>query len=273
MIDEAVGLRHRRKEYLGYASRHSLDQLIGGGTLFEGTHGTCDIAKILKRMEANCPRPSSTSRSLWHLRRATNVSGHQEAKETLLEKAVAMLAGKGHMPGWYNQCPTASGIGGSSNTRRSNVDLVHWSGNDGQAAFFELKWDSNSPTEAVEQILRYGAAYLFCRRHRNKLPVGNRELMVARDVALRVVAPSHYYDADATFPGCLTRARASLEPLDAGFSLSLDALAFPNGFRLPFTNGAEVQRSCSTRELTDAGRKIVAAFDGLTSVDPEGGRM
>lgn len=242
-------------------------------TLFRGTDRTYDIVKILNQMEANCPRPSSTSRSLWLLRRATNVSSHQEAKETLLEKAVAMLAANGHMPGWYYQCPAASGIGGSSNTRRSNVDLIHWNDKDRRAALVELKWNSDSASQAVQQILRYGAAYLFCRKHSESQPVGNREVIYADDIVLRLVAPARYCNADPTLRKCLTEARASLVSYDAGFSLSLDVQAFPDWFdRLPFTYGVEVQKSCSTRELTNAGRKIVDAFDGLTSVHPEGGR-
>ena len=53
-------------------------------------------------------------------------------------------------------------------------------------------------------------------------------------------------------------------------SMSFDVLAFPESFnRLPFTNGAHVLERCYQAELTDAGRKIRDAFDGLTSVCPE----
>ena len=94
-------------------------------SLFDGTKDMENIAEILGQMKANIPYPSSTSQQLWTLRRATRLASHNPRRETMLEKAVAMLAGNGHMPGWFNQCPTASGIGGSSRTRRSNVDLVH----------------------------------------------------------------------------------------------------------------------------------------------------
>ena len=85
-------------------------------TLFDGTYGTDDIAEILDRMHANSPWPSSISRQLWQLRRATDVAGDNRSRETLLEKAVAMLAENGHMPDWFNQCPAASGIGNSADT-------------------------------------------------------------------------------------------------------------------------------------------------------------
>ena len=242
--------------------------------LFDGTCGIEDIVEIRDRMLANCPCPSSNSKKLWELRRKTDLSDHNPSRETLLEKAVAMLAGRGHMPRWFNQCPVASGIGGSTKNKRRNVDLVHWCAADSRLSLVELKWDSDTPSEAVQQILRYGAAYLFCRKHRDRLPVGKRPAMSAAHVALRVVAPGRYY-ADDGLRDCLSRARESLwsiggQPGTRGLSMSLDALAFPDRFNsLPFGDGREVRDSCDRPELTEAGREIVDAFDGLTSVHPD----
>ena len=159
-------------------------------TLFDGTYGTDDIAEILDRMHANCPWPSSNSKMLWQLRRATDVASHNRSKETLLEKAVAMLAENGHVPGWFNQCPAASGIGDSARYRRRNIDLVHWDAAASRLSLIELKWDSDTPSKALRQILRYGAAYLFCRRHRDRLPAGEQPAISATHVALLVAAPS-----------------------------------------------------------------------------------
>lgn len=137
----------------------------------------------------------------------------------------------------------------------------------------ELKWDSDTPSKSVRQILCYGAAYLFCRRHRDRLEVGKRPAMSATHVALRVVAPARYY-ADDGFQDGLSRARESLrsvggKPGMRGLSMSLDVLAFPDWFdRLPFANGTEVCASCDRPHLTETGRQIVKAFDGLTSVYP-----
>ena len=47
-------------------------------------------------------------------------------------------------------------------------------------------------SEAARQILRYGAAYLFCRTHRDRLPVGNRPVTCTKHVALRVAARAGY---------------------------------------------------------------------------------
>lgn len=238
-------------------------------TLFDGTGGIDDIVEILDRMEANCPNPSSTSRKLWRLRCAKG--GQLRGKETFLEKAVAMLADNDHMPGWFNQCPVASGIGDSSGNKRRNVDLVHWCTEEGRLTLVELKWGSGTPAGAVRQILRYGAAYLFCRTHRHTLPVRNRPAMSAMHVALRVAAPTQDYP-DKHLRDCLVRARESLSRVSGrtglpGLSMSLDALVFPEWFdHLPFTNGAKVRDSCDRSELTEEGRIIVDAFNGLASV-------
>ncbi len=71
-------------------------------SLFDGTEGMVNIAEILRWMEANVPNPASTSGRLWTLRRATHLASHNRSLETMLEKAVAMPAANGHMPGWFS---------------------------------------------------------------------------------------------------------------------------------------------------------------------------
>ena len=128
----------------------------------------------------------------------------------------------------------------------------------------------------MRQVLRYGAAYVFCRVHRKHLNVDSRPIMNARQVLLQVVAPARY----CTEPGlldCLSRAREGLKRFEIGsgmeeLSMSLDVLAFPDWFdRLPYSDGAEVRAGCDRKELTDTGRQIREAFDNLTSVHPEPG--
>ena len=245
-------------------------------SLFDRTKDRDDIGEIFRLMNDNCPAPSSTSKKLWKLRWATDIEPHNVSGEKILEKAVAMLARNGHMPGWFNQCPAASGIGDSSRYRQSSVDLVHWGEADGRARLVELKWRRDGPSAAVRQVLRYGAAYVFCRVHRKHLNVDSRPIMNARQVLLQVVAPARY----CTEPGlldCLSRAREGLKRFEIGsemeeLSMSLDVLAFPDWFdRLPYSDGAEVRAGCDRKELTDTGREIREAFDNLTSVHPESG--
>ena len=243
-------------------------------SLFDRTQDLEDIGEIYRRMTMNCPNPSSTSKRLWELRRATDIASHNPSDETMLEKAVVMLAANGHLHGWFNQCPTASGIGDPSRNRHSNVDLVHWSEPTRHARLIELKWRSNHPAEAAQQVLRYGAAYVFCRMHRNQLPLQRASVMDARHVALLVVAPARYCRAPR-LQDDLARARKALKRFDVGsridgLSMSLDVLAFPDWFEaLPFVDGADVRARCDHGELTDTGQKIRAAFEALHSVFPD----
>ena len=244
------------------------------GSLFDGTEGMEDIAEILGRMKANIPYPSSTTKKLWKLQQKTHLCPHNRSPETMLEKAVAMLAEKGHMPGWFNQCPTASGIGDSSRTRHSNVDLVHWNEADRHLRLVELKWGSDRPSEAMRQIVRYGAAYLFCRMYRNRLPVRRGGVMEAREISLQVAARAHYY-AESGLRDRLSRVREHLTRFNIGsrtrgLVMSIDMLAFPEWFdSLPFATGGEVRAVCDSATLTEAARQVRDAFDGLTSVCPE----
>ena len=86
-------------------------------SLFDETHGKDDIGEIYRQMEENCPDPSSNSKKLWELRREARIASHNASPEVMLERAVAMLAKSGTMPEWFNQCPTASGIGNSFRNR------------------------------------------------------------------------------------------------------------------------------------------------------------
>ena len=250
------------------------------GSLFDGTKHMDEIEKIYKQMEDNCPAPRSTSQKLWELRRKCDIAPHHRAPETMLEKAVATLAASGHMPDWYNQCPVASGITVSSMSRqasqatnkKSNVDLVHWDTANKHARLVELKWGSDDPLSALMQILRYGATYIFCRVHRNALPLRNRPLMDARHVSLEVVAPRRFYNG-SNERDRFTRTSKALDALAASktggtVSMSLKALAFPDKFQIPFTNGGEVKSKCATPQATAEGQAVHDAFDDLTQVWP-----
>ena len=240
--------------------------------IFDRIRGLYSIEDILHRMEKNCPEPSSTSRELWKLRHKTDISSHNSAPETMLEKSISMLAKNGHMPEWFNQCPTASGIGDSSKNKHSNVDLVRWNEVDESAYLIELKWESNTPSEAIQQVLRYGAAYLYCRKHRDKLPVKDRPILDARQITLCVLAPARFYHYDSDLENFFKKAQKGLRKLNArppiaGMSISIEVLALPESFSaLPFANGAEVKESCNRVDLTYTGRQIRDAFNGLVPV-------
>lgn len=252
-------------------------------SLFDCTENMKYISEIYYQISKNCPKPRSNSKELWKLRRETNIGDNNPFQETMLEKAVAMLAKNEHMKNWYNQCPTASGITSSSRNKKSNVDLVHWCQIDKHARLIELKCDSrDQPVEAMRQVLRYGATYLFCRKHKDSLPISGRPIMCASHVSLLVAAPSRFYKSrDSNLSNCLSKARIDLNELlidldiPGLLSMSLDVMRFPDCFeKLPFSKGSEVKAICSPKKLTPEGKAILEAFNNLSSVcpDPDGNK-
>lgn len=276
-------------------------------SIFDGISSLDSVKEIYEKIEDNCAgRPRTSSRKLWSLRRRTNMDPDNTDPEVLLERSVSLLARTGRMPGWYNQCPIASGIVSNWSDRRSAVDLVHWSESTGNARLIELKWKSDDPHTALQQILQYGIVYILCRVHKKSLPLQDRCLMDAQHVALEVVAPSPYYEGDCRVPRrsnlktwldqfgpgeiretiefeydrmemgeYLSKTSLALNELarskTAGFlTMSLNALAFPEDFdQIPFRNGQDVWEKCSPSNLTDKARIVRDAFAGLTPVWPE----
>lgn len=273
-------------------------------SLFDGISSNEHVSEVYDKIVANYPgAPHSKSDALWLLRRATDIRSDNSSPEKMLEKAVAMLAARNHMPGWYNQCPVASGIVNSRSDRNSAVDLVECSESRERVRFVELKWDSDTPLSAIQQILRYGVAYIFCRVYSRELPLHYRSLMDARHVSLEVVAPRGYFLSvesirsmtDTTawldqfkperaneMPAIefeslelgehITEQSRSLNEFarmktDGLLSMSLNAFAFPEDFnRIPFSNGHEVRVKCDTLRLSEEGRMVRDAFAGLTPV-------
>lgn len=231
-----------------------------------------DVNAMFNGLEAEYRRtPTSMSGKLWALRQETNISSHNPYPEVILERSVVMMARRGRMTGYYNQCPAASGVFGPYKDRRSAVDLVHWSDADASAQLIELKWMSGEPGGALAQILRYGVLYVLCRVHREELPLDRRPLMDARRIALEVVAPQAYY-AGSNFGAFVAHANSGLRALarakiGEAFSMSLGAYAFPREFdRVPFATGGQAAAMCDTAELTDGARRIRDAFGALSPV-------
>ena len=233
-----------------------------------------DVDAMFDDLEAEYRRtPTSMSGKLWALRQETNISSHNPSPEVILERSVVMMARRGRMTGYYNQCPAASGIFGPYKDRRSAVDLVHWSGAAASARLIELKWMSGEPGGALAQILRYGVLYVLCRAHRKELPLDRRPLMDARRIALEVVAPQAYY-AGSNLGAFVAYANSGLRALARAkigetFSMSLGAYAFPRKFdRIPFATGGQAAAMCDTAELTDGARRVRDAFGALSPIWP-----
>ena len=174
-----------------------------------------------------------------------------------------------------NQVPVASGICGSDGNKHRCVDLAEWTEKNGRLTLVELKWHDNkrlsgeTPADAVRQILRYGAVYLFCRMHKDKLPLNRRPVMAARNIKLQVVATNSFYDkcepeGYQKFKETLNNAQMSLKSIHEEFegldSITLSVFAFPRDFNLPFKSDQEFRDFFKRPNFKEAGQKIIDAF-------------
>lgn len=260
LICDAMGVQHR--DHLNHKTLRN--KALSDDKAFSLVNG------LYGQMMANFPgTPASQSKKLWCCRRETKIGDGNESQETLLEKAVAMLAHECHMPGWFNQCPVASGIVASDGDRRSDVDLVHLS--DGEARLIELKWASNTPVYALFQILEYGLAYILARLHTRELQLEKRRLMHVKKIALEVIGPYEFFKDErrAYLFALMDKAVAKFaaEKTGGALSMSLCALSFPAEFIcIPFADGREVKEICGNRVLSKEGGMVRDAFSKLEPV-------
>ena len=192
----------------------------------------------------------------------------------MLEKAVAILADQGHMPGWFNQCPVATGIADPSADGGRRVDLVHLCGP--TLRLVELKWMSDTPPFALFEVLEYGLAYLLARLHRKELGLEARPLMRdgVRHVRLEVVGPRDFFansnQLDLFCQMCNALARFTKSKTNDEWSMSLHALVFPGSFNtVPFASGEVVREICARRTLSPEGRAVRDAFSNLVPLAPD----
>ena len=208
------------------------------------------------------------SKENWRTRPVTRLSNRNKSPEVLLERSVAMLAELDAMRGWVNQVPIASGLVDGRSDKRAALDLVRF--RDNSAEFIELKWASDTPAYAAIEILRYGIAYLYSFVNSGELGYSELPMMKMGLIHLQVVAPSEYYekhnlhwlelDLDREI-GALSRSRS-----DGRLSMGFQFLKFPEGFHLPFRDGAEVKAIISDSHGSLGANRITEAFDNLAPV-------
>ena len=198
----------------------------------------------------------------------TTLSDHNKSPEVLLERAVAILAEKGVMPGWLNQVPVASGLVDDRSDKRAALDLVELK--DNVARFVELKWESDTPAYAAFEVLRYGLVYLFSHVNAMELGYGDRRMMHVGRIDLQVVAPTVFFEQHDLLwlqhtldqaVGDFSRQKTA-DQLTMGFGF----LAIPAGFELPFRDGAEVRAACEGEFPTEGARRVFDAFINLSPV-------
>ncbi|MXW48743.1 MAG: hypothetical protein F4X81_04635 [Gammaproteobacteria bacterium] len=216
----------------------------------------------------------SPTEKLWQCRQATDLTDRNCNPETLLEKAVANLARAGHMPGWFNQCPVATGLVDPHADRGRRIDLVHLDGE--KVRLVELKWDSDTPASALFQVVEYGLAWLFAWLRKDELGLADRPVMSLPKISLEVLAPCVYY-SDGSHRELIESIHHALgafvgQETKGAASMSLIALSFPKAFtEVPFNDGQDVKTQCRSATLTPAGRAVRDAFSRAASADDLGG--
>lgn len=228
------------------------------------------VQALFDKIAENAPtRPRSASNQLWRSAREAKISDHNRSLEKMLEKSVAVLATQGHMPGWFNQCPVATGVVDPYADGGRRVDLVNLTGD--TLRLIELKWHSDTPVSAFLEVLEYGLAYLLARNRRHEFNLDGHTLMQDHVdmVRLEVVGPRAFFAGSdhAELFAAMDKALRKLAAEQSNeISMSLDALVFPAWFdRVPFGSGKEVKEKCGSRVLTDEGRRVCEAFEQLAS--------
>ena len=173
------------------------------------------------------------------------------------------------MPGWFNQCPVATGIADPHKDAKRSVDLVHLSNH--TLRLVELKWiGGDTPALALFEVLEYGLAYVLARLHKRELALEACRLMQdsIRHVRLEVVGPRAFFsgnergdlfcrmhNAVTTFASAQT---------DGQWTMSIQPLVLPDNFNaIHFASGQAVKRACARRALTREGRMVCGAFANL----------
>lgn len=129
------------------------------------------------------------SRENWRWSLQSRISTASTSPEVVLERAIASACVASGRDDWANQVPVASGLGSDKGDRRRALDLVRRVGA-GHYEFIELKIGSNTPLSAAVELLGYACLWLLAR---GDPPAAARELLNARNVDLRVLAPEGFY--------------------------------------------------------------------------------
>lgn len=230
------------------------------------------VQRLYCRMADNFPGYARhPSGQLWRCSLETQIGERNRSCEKILEKSVAMLSEYGHMPGWFNQCPVATGITSPHADKKRCVDLIHLS--DYTLRLIELKWIGGDTIPfALFEVVEYGLAYHLARLHKHVLGLQTRPFMQnsLRRVRLEIVAPNLFFKGTNHRPliNALDKALARFTEGETNgeWSMSLNVAAFPDHFHtVPFASGEEVRMSCALRCLTREGRVVRDAFANLVA--------
>ena len=146
-------------------------------------------ARLLLNLEGS-PRfaHSGASQENWRFQKQLGDSPHNPSPEVTLERTIVRAMGGE----WCNQVPTASGLWNADADKRRAVDLVCRV--EGQNfELIELKVESDTPLRAAVEIVQYGLLYALARDRYPDTEQAGKDLLHAKEVHLRVLAPADYY--------------------------------------------------------------------------------
>jgi hypothetical protein len=190
-------------------------------------------------------RPWGVSRASWSFAKDLGASTRQATPESALARAIASAAGAD----WANEVSAAAGPCGTSDDDLS-VDLVHRRG-PRSYELIELRVQDGTPLDGASRILQLALLYLLARQHYPPWERESRELILAEEIHLRVLAPAGFYAEgdlawlenalDAALPGF--SAAILDKPVLASFAFEV----FPAEFRWPDPGGSVTQQLMARR--------------------------
>jgi hypothetical protein len=186
VIDEALGLKNSSLKY----QHKKRCQLFSNGTE-PNLDGAVLIEKIFDRIQSNWHKGKSRSNNQnWRWKPNPKIADENKSREVFLERLIIKTQVGAD---WVNQVPVASGLTSRGDGRRA-IDLVHRGENDWYE-LIELKVDhrGGTPLFAAMEILQYGVLYIFSREKAQELGYDGIELLNAKGIHLRVLAPADYY--------------------------------------------------------------------------------
>ncbi len=226
ITDDWVGIKPRFKSTTSLL-RMTDDNLPDGRELVSNLFGQM----MFNWGVGGCPATSSLEN--WRHQKHTGFQDVKRSPEVPLERTIAALMDEK----WANQIPVDSGLLGGGKT----LDLACLHGD--SIDLIELKVNSNTPLSAAVQVLFYGLAHVFFQLHRERvLPTDSAsDLLAAKTIHLRVLAPSAFYERFVSVGSWLHQFESRLNDGLANFSERLTREddpkivgfrfdAFPNSF-------------------------------------------
>ena len=179
------------------------------------------IRSIDERIRRNLAERIRSSESFenWRFLARLDIDPNNKSPEVRLERAIINQQKRNE---WANQSPVASGLRGPDSDKGRHVDLVREIARDSIYELIELKWHANNPFFAAMEILCYSIVYLLCRE---KYSQQDNQILKAKTIRLRVLAPSDYYrptDSKKTLQQLQTNITAAIEKFAKRFEVNMD---------------------------------------------------